>query len=210
MPKISRSSSPQRASPYPTTNGAPPTSLRSSSGAWSPRDDEVLMNARAQGLNWAPIQQQHFPAKTPNACRKRHERLMERRSAEDWDGGKLEKLAMEYMNMRKDMWTMLAAKVGEKWQVIESKCMEKGLKNLQSAGRNALRREKMSLASVMDGNGADEVAKTENSMSGSTVMDDSGIAEADMDDDEDPGSNDGLHEAPSPEQRNTQETPEQP
>jgi hypothetical protein len=46
---------------------------------------------------------------------------MERRSAEDWDGGKLEKLAMEYMNMRKDMWTMLAAKVGEKWQVIESK-----------------------------------------------------------------------------------------
>jgi hypothetical protein len=121
MPKISRPSSPRRTPPYPISNGAPPTSLRSSSGAWSPRDDEILINARAQGLNWAPIQQQHFPTKTPNACRKRHERLMERRSAEDWDGGKLEKLAMEYMNMRKDMWTMLASKVGEKWQVIESK-----------------------------------------------------------------------------------------
>ncbi|KAI9777927.1 MAG: hypothetical protein M1839_008462 [Geoglossum umbratile] len=210
MPKISRSSSPQRTSPYPTTNGVPPTSLRSSSGAWSPRDDEILINARAQGLNWAPIQQQHFPAKTPNACRKRHERLMERRSAEDWDGGKLEKLAMEYMNLRKDMWTMLAAKVGEKWQVIESKCMEKGLKNLQSAGRNALRREKMSLASVMDDNGAGEVERTETSMSTSAAMDDSGIAEADMDDDGDPESHDGSQGAPSPERQNTQGSPERP
>jgi hypothetical protein len=85
--------------------------------------------------------------------------------------------------------------------------MEKGLKNLQSAGRNALRREKMSLASVIDdGNGAGEVGKTENSMANSTVLDDSGIAEADMDDDGDP---DESQEAPSPEQRNAQETTEQ-
>ncbi|KAH0542565.1 hypothetical protein FGG08_003070 [Glutinoglossum americanum] len=210
MPKVSRSNSPQRISPYPVSNGAPPTSLRSSSGAWAPHDDEILINARAQGLNWAPIQLQHFPTKTPNACRKRHERLMERRSAEDWDGGKLEKLAMEYMNMRKDMWTMLAAKVGEKWQVIEGKCMEKGLKNLQSAGRNALRREKMSLASVMDDSGAGEVEKTEKSVSSSAMMDDSGIvAEADMDDDRDHEFRDRSQEA-SPEHRRFQSTPEHP
>ncbi|KAH0556657.1 hypothetical protein GP486_005537 [Trichoglossum hirsutum] len=207
MPKIPRSSSPRRTPPYPISNGAPPTSLRSSSGAWSPRDDEMLINARAQGLNWAPIQQQHFPTKTPNACRKRHERLMERRSAEDWDGGKLEKLAMEYMNMRKDMWSMLAAKVGEKWQVIESKCMEKGLKNLQSAGRNASRREKMSLASVMDDCGAGEIEK---SVTSSAAMEDSGIAKSDMDDDGEPEFRHGSQESASPEDQKTTDTPEHP
>jgi hypothetical protein len=33
-----------------------PVSLRASSGAWTPADDATLMSARAQGLNWAPIQ----------------------------------------------------------------------------------------------------------------------------------------------------------
>ncbi|KAI9849475.1 MAG: hypothetical protein M1837_004095 [Sclerophora amabilis] len=118
------------------------------STAWTPSEDQILMNTRAQGLNWAPIQQAHFPNKTPNACRKRHERLMERRNAEDWDADKLESLAKEYLNLRKDMWSMLANQVGEKWQVVEAKCMEKGLKNIQSAGRSAQRRER--LAAGMD------------------------------------------------------------
>ena len=74
--------------------------------------------------------------------------------------------------------------------------MEKGLKNLQSAGRNALRREKMSLSSVMSNDSpADDDKTTENSVT-TTVMEDSGIAEADMEDDDgdgegDPGSCDG-------------------
>ncbi|KAI9817993.1 MAG: hypothetical protein M1832_004514 [Thelocarpon impressellum] len=134
------------------------TSQRAST-AWTAQEDQTLLAARAQGKNWAPIQNTHFPSKTPNACRKRHERLMERRNTEDWDGEKLEKLAKEYLNMRRDMWTMLASRVGEKWQVVESKvsedemerratvlkttaCMEKGLKNIQSAGRSASRRER--------------------------------------------------------------------
>ena len=72
-------------------------------------------------MKWAPIQQAYFPGKTANACRKRHERLMERQEAEDWDGPKFEHLAKEYLNVRKDMWTMLADRVGEKWQVVEAK-----------------------------------------------------------------------------------------
>jgi hypothetical protein len=79
------------------------------------------MEARSQGMNWAPIQQAYFPNKTPNACRKRHERLMERRSADDWDGIKLENLAKSYMGMRKEIWQGLAEQTGEKWAVVEQK-----------------------------------------------------------------------------------------
>ncbi|KAH7330543.1 hypothetical protein BKA65DRAFT_539661 [Rhexocercosporidium sp. MPI-PUGE-AT-0058] len=106
-------------------------------------DDQTLLAARvrAQGMNWAPIQQMYFPSKTPSACRKRHERLMERRSAADWDGMKLENLAKNYMGMRREIWSALAAQTGEKWNVVEQKCMSQGLKNLQTAARSSARRE---------------------------------------------------------------------
>lgn len=91
------------------------------SSSWSARDDETLIQARAQGLNWNQIGPKHFPSKTPNACRKRHERLMERQNAEQWDGVKLDVLAQAYMEVRRDMWSMLAARVGEKWQLVETK-----------------------------------------------------------------------------------------
>ncbi|CZT04578.1 related to DRPLA protein [Rhynchosporium agropyri] len=120
-----------------------PISIRASSGAWTSQDDQTLMAARSSGMNWAPIQQSYFPTKTPNACRKRHERLMERRSADDWDGLKLEGLAKTYMDMRKEIWGPLAAQAGEKWNVVEAKCMSQGLKNLQTAARSFVRRERM-------------------------------------------------------------------
>ncbi|KAF2837805.1 hypothetical protein M501DRAFT_917119, partial [Patellaria atrata CBS 101060] len=107
---------------------------------WSAQDDEILLAARSAGLNWQPIASKHFPAKTANACRKRHERLMERRNAEDWDGLKLETLASVYMEVRREMWSILATRLGEKWTMVEQKCMEKGLKNLQSANRSAQRK----------------------------------------------------------------------
>ena len=55
-----------------------PASVRRSSGAWSPTDDHTLLEARKQGKSWADIQVSYFPHKTANACRKRHERLIER------------------------------------------------------------------------------------------------------------------------------------
>jgi hypothetical protein len=72
-------------------------------------------------LNWQPIADTYFSSKTANACRKRHERLMERRNTEEWDGVKLESIAAEYMEVRKQMWTILADRVGERWQAIEAK-----------------------------------------------------------------------------------------
>ncbi|KAI1254756.1 hypothetical protein MGN70_003771 [Eutypa lata] len=121
----------------------PPMPHRASSGAWTPQDDQNLLQARQQGLNWAQIQSNYFPNKTPNACRKRHERLMERKGADDWDQRKLERMAKEYMSLRKEIWQPLAQRTGEKWNVVESMCMNNGLKNLQSAARSASRRERL-------------------------------------------------------------------
>ncbi|EOA81444.1 uncharacterized protein SETTUDRAFT_99126 [Exserohilum turcica Et28A] len=131
MPKIEKG--PSHRHSVSTASAAGGT--RSSS--WSTKDDETLIQARAQGLNWNQIGPKHFPSKTPNACRKRHERLMERQNAEQWDGVKLEVLAQAYMEVRREMWSLLAARVGEKWQLVETKCMEKGLKNLTQACRSA-------------------------------------------------------------------------
>lgn len=110
--------------PDPTTR-VPASSLpaqhRASSGAWNATDDQTLLGARASGQNWAQIQQNYFPTKTPNACRKRHERLMERKGADDWDSRKLEIMAKEYMSLRKEIWAPLAQRTGEKWNVVEQK-----------------------------------------------------------------------------------------
>ncbi|RSL91519.1 hypothetical protein BHE90_002502 [Fusarium euwallaceae] len=127
----------------PTVSVPPPVQHRASSGAWTPQDDQQLLTARMQGLNWGQIQANYFPTKTPNACRKRHERLMERKGADDWDNLKLQRLAKEYMAMRKEIWSGLAARTGEKWNVVEAKCMSNGLKNLQSAARAAARRDRL-------------------------------------------------------------------
>jgi hypothetical protein len=46
---------------------------------------------------------------------------MERQNAEQWDGVKLNDLAQAYMEVRREMWSILASKVGEKWTVVETK-----------------------------------------------------------------------------------------
>ena len=90
-------------------------------GIWTVADDEVLSTARASGLNWQPIASQYFPNKTANACRKRHERLMERRSQEDWERPRLEALASSYLACRREIWTLLGERMGERWSVVEAK-----------------------------------------------------------------------------------------
>jgi len=120
MPKEVKAANSQRPASMTTAAAASTASTRSAA-AWSAKDDETLMNARASGLNWQPIASKHFPSKTANACRKRHERLMEKRNAEDWEGVKLETLASEYMNVRREMWSILASRVGEKWTTVEAK-----------------------------------------------------------------------------------------
>ncbi|KAF2211624.1 hypothetical protein CERZMDRAFT_98505 [Cercospora zeae-maydis SCOH1-5] len=124
------------SAPYPSASEA----AHKTAAIWSSTDDETLLRARASGLNWQPIASRHFPNKTANACRKRHERLIERRHGDDWDTHKLELLATEYMACRREMWEVLASRLGERWVVVESKCMEKGFKTLQTAARMAQRK----------------------------------------------------------------------
>jgi hypothetical protein len=121
MPKEARSnmsySAASTTAPYPQPNAV----AQRNAAIWSTSDDEVLLRARASGLNWQPIASRNFPNKTANACRKRHERLIERRHVDDWDNQKLELLAQEYLACRKEMWEMLAARLGERWSVVEAK-----------------------------------------------------------------------------------------
>ena len=134
MPRAPKPTSSQhRTTPYPVTT---PTTLAPSTMAshhtspqdrhaaqtWTPENDELLMRARQQGLNWQPIASKYFPDKTSNACRKRHERLMEKRNnADNWDGVKMDKLSKAYLELREQMWKILADRVGEKWQSVEAK-----------------------------------------------------------------------------------------
>jgi hypothetical protein len=46
---------------------------------------------------------------------------MERQNAEQWDGVKLNELAQAYMEVRREMWGLLASRVGEKWTLVEQK-----------------------------------------------------------------------------------------
>lgn len=115
---MASSSSPSPSRPLPHHH---PSSTYRPSSSWSPQEDQALIDARARGLNWQPISETYFPNKTPNACRKRHERLMERRNAEDWDGVRLEALAQAYQQVRREMWTILGNQLGEKWSVVEAK-----------------------------------------------------------------------------------------
>ena len=103
-----------RSMPYPVATSStfshaamashhtsPRASDRHASQSWPPENDELLMRARQQGLNWQPIASQYFPDKTANACRKRHEKLMEKRnSAAKWDDAKNETLAKAYADVR--------------------------------------------------------------------------------------------------------------
>lgn len=118
-----------RLHPYQRKDIAPdmtspisPTSPRSTAGPWQPEDDAQLIEARKHSLNWADISQQYFPSKTANACRKRHERLMDKKIiTDDWESSKLEEMAAAYVELRQQIWEVLAKEIGENWKIVENK-----------------------------------------------------------------------------------------
>ena len=89
-------------------------------GTWTAEDDTTLIQARKQGQNWTDLQRAHFPSKSSNACRKRYERLVERRGLNDHSGRRAEKIASEYMSMRRETWSGLAERVGMRWELVEA------------------------------------------------------------------------------------------
>ena len=120
-----------RRTPYPPVTPIMPNPTysptasgidRHASQSSSPDNDDLLMRARQQGMNWQPIATKYFPDKTANACRKRYERLiMKRDLAENWDDAKMETLSKAYNDSREQVWKILGDRVGEKWQTVEAK-----------------------------------------------------------------------------------------
>ncbi|KAK3985874.1 hypothetical protein QBC44DRAFT_249490 [Cladorrhinum sp. PSN332] len=111
-------------------------------GSWSPADDKTLMLARSRGQGWGDIRQKHFPTRTPNACRKRWERLMEHRGTVEKDAHRMQRITDEYLEMRKAIWSPLAERMGESWQWVEAQCLSVGLKSIQSSARSHTHRNK--------------------------------------------------------------------
>ncbi|KAK4246581.1 hypothetical protein C7999DRAFT_15310 [Corynascus novoguineensis] len=171
--------------------GALPAQHRASSGAWNQEDDRTLLTLRAMGKNWNQIQREAFPGKTGNACRKRHERLMERRGQNDFDNRKLERLCKEYMSMRKEIWHPLASRCGEKWNVVEMQCMSNGLKNIQSHARAYARRERLESGQPLTGYG-----DPDGTLDCLTPVDDVDVADQSYSSPETGGSTTGTHSTP--------------
>ena len=96
---------------------------RHTSVSWTPEEDELLIRASQEGMYWQLIATRYFSGtKTANACRKRHERLMEARNQDDdMESVKTDNLAKAYIDVREESWKPLAERVGEKGQTIEAK-----------------------------------------------------------------------------------------
>lgn len=78
-------------------------------------------------MAWGAIHEKHFPTKTANACRKRYERLMLRRRGNEWDEDRTARLAVAYKEMREEIWSPLAQRLGERWEHVEKtvSCLSK-------------------------------------------------------------------------------------
>ena len=91
----------------------------SQSVPWTTQEDDCLLESKRRGLQWDAIHKQYFPTKSGNACRKRFERLENKRRGTEWDEARLEKLAIAYKRMRRQIWEPLALDLGEKWEHVE-------------------------------------------------------------------------------------------
>ena len=108
--------------PPPPQYGPQPTAHERASAAWSPEDDSLLWDAREnRKLGW-PQTAELFQGKSPNACRKRYERLKLQKAPDEWEGEKFDALAEVYVRFREEMWKRIAEQLGDsqaRWQILE-------------------------------------------------------------------------------------------
>jgi len=100
-------------------------------------DDAILWNKRAKGLTWAKICTDHFPSKSPNACRKRHERLRINPPFDEFKSAGFSEACRAYVESREQIWKTLCRKfdLGGDWNVIEKDIMNSGLQTIVTEGR---------------------------------------------------------------------------
>ena len=108
--------------PPPLQYGPQPTANERTSAAWSPEDDMLLWDSREnRKLGW-PQTAELFQGKSPNACRKRYERLKLQKTPDEWEGARFDALAEVYVRCREEMWKKIAEQFGDKdtrWQTLE-------------------------------------------------------------------------------------------
>ncbi|KAK3953867.1 hypothetical protein QBC32DRAFT_396742 [Pseudoneurospora amorphoporcata] len=141
---------PQQHQPPPQQHQPPPQShhhQRASSPGhnpttpWTPQEDSLLLTSRSSHLPWSELQRLHFPGKSANACRKRHERLVEKLQAEEEvDQDRLARIAGEYVAMREELWRGLAERMGMDVREVEEKCLGMGVGRLRVSSRQGGRR----------------------------------------------------------------------
>lgn len=89
------------------------------SGPWTADEDAILLEERSRGSAWDEIHNRHFPGKSGNACRKRHERLLTKARDTNWTDARINSLLVVYSRHREQMWTTIADEVGERWEEVE-------------------------------------------------------------------------------------------
>lgn len=89
------------------------------SGPWTAEEDAILLEERSRGSPWDDIHHRHFPGKSGNACRKRHERLLTKARDTNWTDTRINNLLVVYGRHRQEMWTTIANEVGERWEDVE-------------------------------------------------------------------------------------------
>lgn len=103
----------------PAIIGHPSQSQPSQSAPWTTDEDQLLLDAKSQGYAWNEIHTKYFPNKSGNACRKRHERLVQKLRTTDWSEQRIQRVIQCYNEDRERLWKPLSDRLGEHWQDLE-------------------------------------------------------------------------------------------
>ena len=89
------------------------------SGPWNNEEDCVLIDAKGRGMSWEEIHRTHFPGKSANACRKRHERVLAKMRNTDWDDARIQRVTDAYNRHRHTIWAPLCKELNENLSDVE-------------------------------------------------------------------------------------------
>ncbi|KAL5601243.1 uncharacterized protein BROUX77_005492 [Berkeleyomyces rouxiae] len=105
---------------------------------WSSAEDLLLEELRRRRGRWSEVSKK-FKGKSANACRKRYERIQQRKVASERNAA-LDKthVAVAYWEVREEMWKILESRMpGVKWEKLERMCFEMGENEIRKRWRDA-------------------------------------------------------------------------
>ncbi|KIW65268.1 hypothetical protein PV04_07541 [Phialophora macrospora] len=121
------------------------------SGPWNNDEDSILMEAKLKGMSWEEIHRQHFPGKSANACRKRHERVLAKVRNTNWDEARIQRVTDAYHKHRSSIWAPLCNELGESLSDVEKVMFQQGLRNLRNPSRSSHTRNRSRASSGQAG-----------------------------------------------------------